>query len=215
MSDQDNDDSSSIASAGAWDACVAHLALKHLIALVKGELGSREVDAPYVMVHGGLQGAWDKLRALERGVEGDRKILASKAENSQVGQILTKAMAAWNKAVSAKGLADQLVTMGGVGRIAELNEDLKALSGRIHLLEGTREMAFCLNLSQHVSSLSGGGSAASAGSVSLKEFLKFKAAHDNSLATIRQELKGGAIKIGEFDFNGEEACIAFVREHLT
>ncbi len=66
MSNQDNNDSSSIASAGAWDAHVAHLALKHLLALIKVELG----DAPYVMVHGGLQGAWDKLRALERGVEG-------------------------------------------------------------------------------------------------------------------------------------------------
>ncbi len=91
--------------------------------------------------------------------------MASKAENSQVGQILTKAMAAWNKAISAEGLADQLVTMRGAGRIAELNEDLKVLSGRICLLEVTMETAldFCLNLSQHVSLLSGGRSVASAG----------------------------------------------------
>ena len=43
----------------------------------------------------------------------------------------------------------------------------------------------------------------------------FKAAHDDSLATIRQELKGGAIEIGGFVFNGEDACIAFARDHLT
>ena len=106
--------------------------------------------------------------------------------------------------------------MGGVGRITELNKDLKVLSGPIRLLEGTIEMAleFCLNLSQHVSLLSGGGSAASARSVSLEEFLKFKATHDNLLASIRQELKGGAIKIGGFNFNGEEACITLAHKHL-
>jgi hypothetical protein len=70
MSGQDNNDSLSITSAGAWDARVAHLVLKHLLALIKGELGSQEVDALYLTVHGGLQGTWDKLRALERGVEG-------------------------------------------------------------------------------------------------------------------------------------------------
>jgi len=63
--------------------------------------------------------------------------------------------------------------------------------------------------------LSGSGSAASTGSVPLEVFQSFKAAHDDSLATIRQELKGGAIEIGGIVFNGEDACIAFAREHLT
>ncbi len=65
LSKEDNNKSSSIASAGTWDTCAAHFKLKHLLALIKGELRSREVDAPYVTVHGGLQGSWDKLRALE------------------------------------------------------------------------------------------------------------------------------------------------------
>ncbi len=71
----------SIASAGTWDTRAAHLKLKHLLALVKGELGLREVEAPYVMVHGGLQGSWDKLRALERGVIEERRVLALKADD--------------------------------------------------------------------------------------------------------------------------------------
>jgi hypothetical protein len=143
--------------------------------------------------------------------------LDSKADVLQVGRILTQATAAWNKAATAESLADQLVTMGGTGRITELNKDLKNLSARIRKLEGMMKKAseFCLNLSLHVSMLSGSGSAASAGSVPLEDFQKFKAAHDDSLATIRQELKGGAIKIGGFDFNGEDACIAFVHKHLT
>jgi len=107
--------------------------------------------------------------------------------------------------------------MGGTGRIAELNEDLKHLSARIQKLEDTMEKAseFCLNLSSHVSTLSVSGSAASTGSVPIEDFQKFKAAHDDSLATMWQELKVGAIKIGGVIFNGENACIAFAREHLV
>ncbi len=97
MSKEDNDESLSIASAGTWDARAAHLKFKHLLALVKGELGSREVDAPYVTVQGGLQGSWDKLRALEHGVVEDRRVLASKANDSQVGLILIQATAAWKR----------------------------------------------------------------------------------------------------------------------
>jgi len=52
----------------AWDPRASHLKLTHSLALVKGELGSRDDDASYVTVHGGLQGSWDKLRALERTV---------------------------------------------------------------------------------------------------------------------------------------------------
>ena len=51
-------------------------------------------DASYVMVHGGLQGSWDKLHALECVVVDDRRVLASKADDSQVGLILTQVTAA-------------------------------------------------------------------------------------------------------------------------
>ncbi len=177
----------------------------------------REVNAPYVMVHGGLQGSWDKLRALERRVVDDRKVLASKADDLQVGLILTQAKATWNKATVAESLVDQLITMGSTGRIAELSKDLKHLTAPIWKLDDTMEKAseFFLNLSTHVSMFSGSGSAASAGLVPIEDFQKFKVAHDNSLATIRQELNGRAIKIGGFDFSGEDACIAFAHEHLT
>ena len=143
-------------------------------------------DALYVTVHSGLQGSWDKLRVLEHAVVQDRLVLATKADDSKVGLILTQATAAWNKAAAAESSADQLVAMGGTGRITELNEDLKQLSTCIHKLEDTMEKAseFCLNLSAHVSMLSGSGSAASTGSVPLEVFQSFKAARGDSLATI-------------------------------
>jgi hypothetical protein len=84
MSDHNNNNASSITLAGAWDTHVAHLVLKHLLALVKKEVGSREANAPYVTVHGGLQGSWDKLRVLECGIAEDRKVWASKADGSEV-----------------------------------------------------------------------------------------------------------------------------------
>jgi hypothetical protein len=215
---EEGDDESVTTAGTAWDARVSHLKLTHSLALVKEELGSRDNDASYVTVHGGLQGSWDQLRALERAVAQDRLGLASKADDTKVGLILTQATAAWNKAAAAESLADQLVAMGGTGRIIELKEDVKTLSARIQELEDTMEKAseFCLNLSAHVSTLSGkGGSASSTGSVPLEDFQSFKAAHDDSLASIHQELKGGAIEIGGFVFNGEDACIVFAREHLT
>jgi hypothetical protein len=66
--------------------------------------------------------------------------------------------------------------MGGTGRIAELNKDLKLLTVHIQKLEDTMEKAseFCLNLSMHMSMLSMSGSAASAGLVPMEDFLKFK-----------------------------------------
>ena len=109
----------------AWDPRASHLRLTHSLALVKGELGSRDDDASYVTVHSGLQGSWDKLRALERAVAQNGLDLTSKADDSKVGLILTQATAAWNKAAAAESLADQLVAMGGTGSIIELNEDLK------------------------------------------------------------------------------------------
>ena len=35
------------------------------------------------------------------------------------------------------------------------------------------------------------------------------------MASIRQELKGGGIKLGGVEFDGKDACIAFAMEHLT
>jgi hypothetical protein len=35
--------------------------LKHALALVKGELGTRDVHAPYITVHGGIKGLWTGL----------------------------------------------------------------------------------------------------------------------------------------------------------
>jgi len=106
-----------LASAGGWDVRAALLMLTHLLALVKGELGSREVDASYLTVHGGLQASWDKLRALECTVSKDRQIWASKANSTEIRRVLTQVKAAWNKAAAAKSLADQLITMGGSGRV--------------------------------------------------------------------------------------------------
>ena len=48
-------DNESFTTAGsAWDPRASHLKLTHSLALVKGELGSRDDDASYVTVHGGL-----------------------------------------------------------------------------------------------------------------------------------------------------------------
>ena len=131
-----------------------------------------------MIVHGGLQGSWDKLCALEHAVVQDRLGLATKANDSKVGMILTQATATWNKATVTESLVDQLVAMGGTGRITELIEDLKQLSTRIRKIEDTMEKAseFCLNLSAHVSTLTGSGSAASTGSVPLEVFQSFKVA---------------------------------------
>ena len=157
MTEEGNDKSFTTAGS-AWDPRASHLKLTHSLALVKGELGSRDDDASYVTVHGGLQGSWDKLHTLEHAVTQNGLDLTSKADDSKVGLILTQATAVWNKAVMAESLADQLVARGGTGRIIELNEDLKKLSTRIRELEDTMEKAseFCLNLSTHVSTLSGG-----------------------------------------------------------
>jgi hypothetical protein len=49
----------------------------------------------------------------------------------------------------------------------------------------------------------------------MEEFLAFKQSHVQSLAAIHQDLKGGAIEIGGFTFDGEDACVAFAWAHMT
>ena len=87
---KEGDDKSVTTAGTASDAWTSQLKLTHLLALVKGELGSRDYDASYVTVHGGLQGSWDKLHALERAVAQDRLGLASKADDLKVGLILVR-----------------------------------------------------------------------------------------------------------------------------
>lgn len=47
------------------------------------------------------------------------------------------------------------------------------------------------------------------------EFELFKKTCEMAFASMRQELKGGGIEVGSIVFEGEDACIAFAREHLS
>jgi hypothetical protein len=70
-----------------------------------------------------------------------------------------------------------------------------------------------MDLGTHIASLPVGAS----GSTDLlaKEFHAFKEANTQTIASIRQELKGGTIEIAEFAFEGQDACILFACKNMT
>jgi hypothetical protein len=75
--------------------------------------------------------------------------------------------------------------------------------------------SFVMDLSAYVSTLpTSQGPTSSSVTVPMEDFLAFKVAHAQSLASIWQDLKGGAIKIGGVTFDGKDACVTFAREHM-
>ncbi len=91
-------------------------------------------------------------------------------------------------------------------------------NGLVHQgLRGTLEKAskFIKELSEYVSKLPAPGTSVPMGGIPQEDYLAFKASQMQAIASIREELKGCGIELGGFAFDGEDASIAFAREHLT
>ena len=186
--------------------------LRTSLALVKGELGTQALEAPYAMIHGGLQGAFTALAAFEER-------LVSKASSARVDGLETGTNACYDKSAEACRAVEQLVTLGSISKVVALEHELRDMSARTRVLETMLDRASKLveDLSAYVANLAGVGSgvAATGGVLAAEEFLAFKASQEHDMASIRQELKGGGITLGGVEFDGRDACIAFAREHLT
>jgi hypothetical protein len=110
--------------------------------------------------------------------------------------------------------------MGGHSKVSLLESQSVSMMAKVAKLETTLNKAtsFVVDLSTYNLSLPAhqAGTPTSLGAtVPLKEFLAFKAAQSRSLASIRQDLKGGAVEIGGFIFYGKDACMAFACTHMT
>jgi hypothetical protein len=93
------------------------------------------------------------------------------------------------------------------------------MSTKVVELEATLEKAssFVIDLSAYISSLptQQGLTMGQGGMVPMEEFLAFKEAHAQSLASIQQDLKGGSIDIGGITFEGKDSCVAFAWVYMT
>ncbi len=112
---------------------------------------------------------------------------------------------------------DQLVNMGSITKIVTLEQELWEMALRTRILEDTlkKALAFILELSEYVSKLPGLGTPVPMGGISQEDYRALKASQMQAIDSIRQELKGGGIELGGFAFDGEDAYIAFAREHFT
>jgi hypothetical protein len=192
-------------------------ALKHTLALVKGELGTWSTEAPYNTLHGGIQGLWTGLGNMEEGYIKQGETL--RACQDRVDHLFTDTRAAWGKSNEAIRAVEQLANMGGHLKVSLLESQLALMTAKVSQLETTLNKATSsvMDLSIYVLSLPPPhtGVAASLGAtVPLEEFLAFKEAHAQSLAAIWQDLKGGAVVVGGVTFDGEEACVAFACAHM-
>jgi hypothetical protein len=74
-------------------------ALKHALALVKGELGMWSAEAPYNTLHGGIQGLWTGLGNMEEGYIKQGETL--RACQDRVAHLFTDTRAMWGKSNKA------------------------------------------------------------------------------------------------------------------
>ena len=61
--------------------------LMHALALVKGEMGSQVLNAPYVTMHCRLRSMWDGLKNLKAGLDKQTTAPTSKVEGSRVDKL--------------------------------------------------------------------------------------------------------------------------------
>ena len=190
-------------------------ALKHALALVKGELGSRPSDARYNTLHGGIQGLWQNLGTLEDAQAHQQERLVT--HQAKLDGLFVDSRATWNKCEAAARAVEQLTTVGGSSKVNLLESQLASMSSKVLDLEATLDKAtnFMMDLSSYVSTLPQTAGSQSGSSVSQEEFLAFRESHAQSLAAIRQDMKGGTVTVGGFTFEGEESCVAFARAHMT
>ena len=134
---------------------------------------------------------------------------------AELDQLQTASVAAWNKGNEAVRAVEQLANVGGASKVATLEAELGAMTAKVADMGVSLERAasYVMDLGAHIASLPAGA----AGSTDLlaKEFQAFKDATNQTIASIRQELKGGAIEIAGIAFEGQDACILFARENMT
>jgi hypothetical protein len=125
--------------------------------------------------------------------------------------------AIWSKCDEAVRAVKQLTTVSRSAKVSVLEAQLAAMTSKVTALEATLDKAttFMMDFSSYVTTLPQVSTTNPGASVPREEFLAFKEAHAQSLALIRQDMKGGAITIGGFTFNGEDSCVAFARAHMT
>ena len=108
--------------------------LRNSLALVKGELGLRAAEAPYTMVHGGLQGAYTALAGFEVR-------LNSKASSAMVDGLVTDTTACYDKSAEACCAVEQLVTLGSIAKVVALEHELRDMGARTRVFESTLDRA--------------------------------------------------------------------------
>ncbi len=157
--------------------------LRNSLALVKGELGLRAVEAPYAMVHGDLQGAYAVLAKFEA-------LLNSKASSTRVDGLVTDTNACYDKSAEACCAVEQLVTLGSILKVVALEHELWDMGARTRILESTLDRASRLmeDLSTYVADLAAGfgsGVPTPGVGVAAADFLTFKATQEQAVASIR------------------------------
>jgi len=191
-------------------------ALKHALALIKGELGSKPPDATYNTLHGGIQGLWQSMGTLEEASTQQLERLGT--HQAKLDGLFVDSRATWNKCDAAARAVEQLTNLSGSSKVTLLESQLASMTSKVVELEATLDKAtsFMMDLSSFVvTNLPQAAGPQQGSSVSREEFLSFTESHAQSLASIRQDMKGGTVTVGGFTFEGEESCVAFARAHMT
>jgi hypothetical protein len=178
---------------------------------IRGEIGKRTPNAPYLSLHAGIEYALACVQTLEENVSSSLGVVEGVANEA-----VTAASAAVSKVDEIARAWNQKLMQGAT--------DMSTLHDEVAFLKSTiQSMGMAIAESQEgmllLADEVGGATSsaprqAAASEVTLEAFLKFKAdvAHDQ--AAIRQDMKGGGIEMGPTVFGNCEDCIQWARENL-
>lgn len=185
--------------------------LEDSVALLRGELGVCPPDATYHTLHGGVGAVGLDLARLNATISALARELASAAQQVQLAY--GEAIQAKTKAAALELELDSLRRTGGLQVITALQRGLTDATADRAAIEAT-----VLTLSDAVTALmqhSGGRPSVGISLTDVEDRLRVHAESvDGRLDSIRQELKGGGIKVGGVTFSGRAAAMDWARIHL-
>ena len=166
------------------------------------------------MVHGGIRAMFEGLGAVEKKQRQTREAITR--WTTKTDHLHANMAMAWNKSGKAMRCVEQVLNLGNTPNVLALKSELATITSWLRVFKESLKKAsqFVVELSAYVSSLPTAPWGSSTGAVPLEDFRIFKVEQEQTIASMSQELKRGAIKVGGIVVNGKDVCIAFAWEQL-
>jgi hypothetical protein len=193
--------------------------LDHAVQSLRGQVGTASNDSASLNLWSGLQMVEDSIKSTKSAVADLRSDVNT--NKLTLDRNVSDTASAVTIGKNAMKAVDSLKQSGGLTDAVQVRNDIMALRQRVEAAE-----QHTTTFSNFVIDLFGGkyhhqlgigstpSGATSTNGVSKEDFSHHVASTDLTLSKIRQELKGGGVVVGGYEFNGLDDCKDFGRKHF-